>query len=158
MSAGARCFVCSNPLDPERRIGITGRVDAPRPSTDGPRPQRGDATLRMHLPCASYLAAQIMIALHAGWAAGEEMSEPRLPSLRANPADEIGLTPGELRVLQGLAAGLSNAQIAREAGLAAKTVKNMVSRILLKMGASSRTEAAVLALQRGLAGGPVRGV
>ena len=44
----------------------------------------------------------------------------------------------------GLARGLSNRQISREMFLAEKTVKNMVSSILDKLGMARRTEVAVL--------------
>lgn len=97
-----------------------------------------------------------MIALHAGWTAGEEAVGEVLPSLQAHVVDEAGLTPSELRVLEGITAGLTNAEIALRAGLATKTVKNAVSRVLFKLGAASRTEAAVMALQRGLASYPRR--
>ena len=155
--ASARCFVCSDPLSPGRRIGMTGRVDGRR-TTERRRPERGDVTIRMHPPCASYLAAQIMIALHAGWTAGEESLAEALPSLQAHVVDEAGLTPRELRVLEGITEGLTNAEIARRTGLAGKTVKNVVSRVLFKLGAAAHTEAAVVALQRGLASYPQRGV
>jgi hypothetical protein len=44
----------------------------------------------------------------------------------------------------GLAKGLSNRQISQEMFLAEKTVKNMVSTILMKLGMARRTQAAVL--------------
>ena len=55
------------------------------------------------------------------------------------------LTPQELRILDLLADGLTNRQIAAETFLAEKTVKNYVSNLLSKMGMSRRTEAAVYA-------------
>ncbi|MET0911545.1 MAG: response regulator transcription factor [Ilumatobacteraceae bacterium] len=56
-----------------------------------------------------------------------------------------GLSAQERRVLDLLAEGLTNRQIAREMYLAEKTVKNYVSNLLTKMGMSRRTEAAVYA-------------
>jgi hypothetical protein len=44
----------------------------------------------------------------------------------------------------GLSKGLSNRQISQEMFLAEKTVKNMVSTILMKLGMARRTQAAVL--------------
>ncbi len=55
------------------------------------------------------------------------------------------LTPQERRILDLLAEGRTNRQIADEMFLAEKTVKNYVSNLLAKMGMERRTEAAVYA-------------
>lgn len=55
------------------------------------------------------------------------------------------LSEREIEVMGCLARGLSNKQIARELGLAEVTAKLHVSSIFRKTGASSRSEAAVLA-------------
>jgi len=86
-------------------------------------------------------------------AAGHSLLDP---DLRARAADRIRkgpeeddrlkhLTPQEHRILELLADGLTNRQIAEEMFLAEKTVKNYVSNLLSKMGMSRRTEAAVFA-------------
>ena len=56
-----------------------------------------------------------------------------------------GLSPQERRLLDHLAEGLTNPQIAERMNLAEKTVKNYVSQILAKLGMVRRTEAAALA-------------
>jgi DNA-binding NarL/FixJ family response regulator len=61
------------------------------------------------------------------------------------------LTERELVILQRLAQGESNAQIAEALFLAEGTVKNYVSSIIGKLQANDRTHAAILALKRGLA-------
>jgi DNA-binding NarL/FixJ family response regulator len=63
-------------------------------------------------------------------------------------ADE--LTPRELEVLEQLAKGLSNKEIAFHLGIAEKTVRIHMSRILDKLGVSDRTGAVIQAVQRGL--------
>jgi DNA-binding NarL/FixJ family response regulator len=55
------------------------------------------------------------------------------------------LSPQERRILDLLAEGMTNRQIAHEMFLAEKTVKNYVSSLLAKLGMSRRTEAAVYA-------------
>ncbi len=60
------------------------------------------------------------------------------------------LTERELEVLRLLAQGYSNPEIAQRMHLASGTVRNYVSTILQKLGVADRTEAAVVALQRGL--------
>jgi DNA-binding CsgD family transcriptional regulator len=60
------------------------------------------------------------------------------------------LTPRELEILQLVAQGRSNGEIAKQLFISAKTVSVHVSNILAKLGASGRTEAAALARRRGL--------
>jgi len=61
------------------------------------------------------------------------------------------LTERERAILQRLAQGESNSQIADALFLAEGTVKNYVSSIISKLQANDRTHAAILALKRGLA-------
>ncbi len=75
--------------------------------------------------------------------------EPMSPSM----ADIVGtqvLTEREAQVLQLLAQGLANKQIAAHLGISEHTVKFHVSAIYAKLGASSRTEAVRLGVRRGL--------
>lgn len=60
------------------------------------------------------------------------------------------LTGRELQVLRYIAEGASNKAIARALGISAHTVKFHVAAILEKLGASSRTEAAMHAIRLGL--------
>jgi NarL family two-component system response regulator LiaR len=63
------------------------------------------------------------------------------------------LTPRELDVLGLLARGLPNKLIARELGIAERTVKTHVSSILAKLGVTDRTQAALYAVRERLADG-----
>ena len=58
------------------------------------------------------------------------------------------LTPKERELLPLLCQGLSNKQIAQNLYLSVRTVENHLASIYGKLGASSRTEAAVLVLQQ----------
>ena len=60
------------------------------------------------------------------------------------------LTPRELDVLQQLAAGRSNKDIARRLSISEGTAKGHVKSILTKLDAMSRTEAVAVAHKRGL--------
>jgi DNA-binding NarL/FixJ family response regulator len=93
-------------------------------------------------------------------AAGGAVLDPRitarlLPRLaagtaRPGPSRLADLTPRELQVLRGLAAGDSNAAIGDRLGLAEATVKKYVSALLIKLGAENRVQAALLAQGWGL--------
>ncbi|MDR7384308.1 response regulator [Promicromonospora iranensis] len=68
-------------------------------------------------------------------------------SARPLPAD---LTPRELDVLAGLGSGLSNAELAAELMISEATAKTHVSRVLAKLGVTSRVQAAIAARDAGL--------
>jgi two-component system, NarL family, response regulator LiaR len=61
-----------------------------------------------------------------------------------------GLTGREQDVLELIGRGLPNKLIARELGIAEKTVKTHVSAILAKLGVTDRTQAALYAVRNGL--------
>jgi DNA-binding NarL/FixJ family response regulator len=61
------------------------------------------------------------------------------------PRELASLTDQERRILEHVAEGLTNREIAAKMFLAEKTVKNYVSSLLAKLGLERRTQAAVLA-------------
>ena len=70
----------------------------------------------------------------------------------SSPLSELiePLTPRESEVLQMLASGLANKEIATRLAISEHTVKFHVASILGKLGAASRTEAVTLGIRRGL--------
>jgi two-component system response regulator DevR len=83
-------------------------------------------------------------------AAGESLLDPALTDrvlrrLREGPEEEpllASLTNQERRILDQIAEGKTNRQIAEDMYLAEKTVKNYVSNLLTKLGMERRTQAA----------------
>lgn len=60
------------------------------------------------------------------------------------------LTPRETEILDYIAQGFLNKQIAFKLGISEQTIKNHVTSILRKLNANARTEAVVIALKQGL--------
>ena len=84
---------------------------------------------------------------------------PRLPA----PAPDSGrpsepLTAREEMVLACLGEGLSNQQITRRLGIAETTVKTHVSRVLAKLGVTSRVQAAIACRERAAYRGTAAGL
>jgi two-component system, NarL family, response regulator DevR len=90
-------------------------------------------------------------------AAGQSLLDPAVAArarerLRAEPMEDervARLSAQERTILDLIADGLTNRQIATELNLAEKTVKNYVSNLLSKMGMERRTQAAVYAARLG---------
>jgi len=66
------------------------------------------------------------------------------------------LTARETEVLALMAEGLTNQQIAEVLSVAPSTIKSHVQNVILKLGASDRTQAAVLAVKSGIVKRPER--
>jgi DNA-binding NarL/FixJ family response regulator len=78
-----------------------------------------------------------------------EAAERLMREVRA-PESPEALTARETEVLELIARGRANKQIARELFVEEKTVKTHVSHILRKLGVHSRTQAALHAVRTGL--------
>ena len=106
-------------------------------------------------------AAEIIEGIHAA-ARGESLLHPavakrviqefqRMRAAAENAPELIcELTARETEVLRLIADGKRNREIADALFLSEKTVKNYISNILYKLQVNSRTEAALLAVKRGL--------
>lgn len=89
-------------------------------------------------------------ALAAG--ALRRIAEPEQAGAEPGPASALAepLTDRELEILQEMAYGLRNDQIARKLYIAEGTVKSHVHRILQKFGCDDRTQAVVAAIRGGM--------
>jgi len=97
--------------------------------------------------------ARAVRAAHAGETLLDPVVAARLvETLAADDGEEPldRLTPREHEVLVLLGRGFPNKLIARELGVAEKTVKTHVGHVLAKLGVTDRTQAAVVAVRAGL--------
>jgi DNA-binding NarL/FixJ family response regulator len=68
----------------------------------------------------------------------------------AEHATSDALTPAEIDVLRLIAAGHANKQIAHQLSITEDSVKGRVKNILSKLGATDRTQAAMIGVRRGI--------
>ncbi len=103
--------------------------------------------------------AQQLIESIVGTASGNNYIDPKITGKLLNniaqqrqqtTPSHIQLTERELEILQRMARGLSNADIARELYLSEGTVRNYTSAIFARLGVSDRTQAVIVALRYGL--------
>jgi NarL family two-component system response regulator YdfI len=93
-------------------------------------------------------AAAGLIVMHPAEVDG--IFPPAEPASRPLPELAEPLTPREIEILQMLASGLANKEIAARLSISEHTVKFHVASILGKLGAGSRTEAVTLGIRHGL--------
>jgi DNA-binding NarL/FixJ family response regulator len=94
-----------------------------------------------------------------GTASGNNYIDPKITGKLLNnivqqrqplATTHIQLTEREREILQRMARGLSNADIARELYLSEGTVRNYTSALFARLGVSDRTQAVIVALRYGL--------
>ena len=82
--------------------------------------------------------------------AGESLFSPELLERVEHRRKRRNLSLRELEILEMLAKGLTNKEIANVLGISQFTVRNQVSSLSTKLEASDRTEAARVAIEQGL--------
>lgn len=116
----------------------------------------GDGDVRRALAAgvASYLTKDVqhtelldaIRAVHRG----EHYLPAAIQALLDAHGSERELSPREMDVLRLIVKGLPNKEIAWQLGIAEETAKNHVKKILFKLNAMDRTQAATMAISRGL--------
>lgn len=99
------------------------------------------------------LVQALHLVLHGGTYVPPLKPRSEAPAAPASVAPsaawaELPLTPRQKGVLDLLARGLSNKEIARELNIGVDTVKDHVAAVLRALGASSRTQAVLIATQK----------
>jgi two-component system, NarL family, response regulator YdfI len=134
------CVVITAPILPEP-ISITTII------TTGVRGLLPHTVMVEELESAITAVAQGLIVLHPVFS--DRLLVDFFPPI--SPSEEIpSLSDRELQVLDALAIGLSNKQIAAQLYISEHTVKFHISSILTKLQVSSRTEAVTKGIRQGL--------
>lgn len=81
---------------------------------------------------------------------GKTRISPAIAEKLAERMSSHALTARELAVLERIVAGRANKEIASDLDISEATVKSHVNNLLSKLGVSDRTNAATVALQRGI--------
>ena len=81
---------------------------------------------------------------------GKRLMPPEVAERLSEYFPQVALTPREVEVLSFVARGLANKVIAHKLGTANGTIKMHVQNILEKLGASDRTHAVTIAIERGI--------
>jgi DNA-binding NarL/FixJ family response regulator len=130
-------------FDPSARIIVlttyTGDVQAVRALRAGAR----GYVLKGHVHRA---LLETVRAVHAG----QKRIPQEIAAELADHAADDNLTLREIDVLQLIAAGNANKQIADQLSIGEATVKNHVTNILSKLGANDRAHAVTIGLKRGI--------
>jgi len=113
-----------------------------------------------HIPGANFVPIDspnhLLLDSEPGWAHWLAEVRAFLPSDAGDGSTLLGaLSPRQRDILELVAQGRDNMQIAASLGLAEKTVRNQVSAIFRALGVASRAQAIVLARECGLGSAPV---
>lgn len=100
------------------------------------------------------IVAGVRAAAAGGWPISPRIARvvverARRPGRDVDGAPPVSLSARELEVLQLLAEGRGNEEIAKSLYISPRTAKNHVSAVLNKLGVENRTQAAVLAVRGG---------
>lgn len=98
-----------------------------------------------------FLIALAFLALGL-WIGARVIAPPRPAPFDGNPRalETLGISPREREVLEEIAAGRSNKEIARRLGVSPNTVKTHVARLFEKLEAKRRTDAIARARELGI--------
>ncbi len=125
IKVGAAAYATKG-IPPEELIGIIREVSA------------GTYLINDMVMSKPHIATRVLSQFRELTAAGEESSQLFAP-----------LTSREIEILDCIARGLSNKEIANQLSISGQTVKNHITSILSKLQVNDRTMAVIFAIQKG---------
>ncbi len=134
--AGCDAYL-SKPFDPEELEAIVKNLLSKIPSSGG----NGENSAELEKIAKELVEIKAKLDDKLGGSGGITVTPPPI---------KIDLTPREQSVLDLVAQGLMNKEIARELSTSVRNVEKYVSRLFGKTGTNSRTELVRFALQHGL--------
>ena len=134
-------------LYPETKVVMLSGVDEPGLAEEALR-RGAKAFLGKGIDPAD--VAPVLHQVSEGTLVTESFGAPGIAGAAA--ADVFGLTGRESEILEQVASGQSNKQIAGKFWLSEQTIKYHLTNVYRKLGVNSRTEAARFAYEHGLAG------
>ena len=134
-------------LYPETKVVMLSGVDEPGLAEEALR-RGAKAFLGKGIDPAD--VAPVLHQVSEGTLVTESFGAPDIAGAAA--ADVFGLTGRESEILEQVASGQSNKQIAGKFWLSEQTIKYHLTNVYRKLGVNSRTEAARFAYEHGLAG------
>ena len=134
-------------LYPETKVVMLSGVDEPGLAEEALR-RGAKAFLGKGIDPAD--VAPVLHQVSQGTVVTESFGAPGIAGAAA--ADVFGLTGRESEILEQVASGQSNKQIAGKFWLSEQTIKYHLTNVYRKLGVNSRTEAARFAYEHGLAG------
>jgi two-component system, NarL family, response regulator len=141
---GAELIVQLRRTDPEARIIILTSYDADEDIFRAVQAGARGYLLKGTFPDG--MLEQAIRTVHAG----QRLIPPEVANRLAQRLSGPSLTPREIAVLELVAKGLSNREIATALSIGPGTIKTHLERIYVKLGVGDRTAAALTAVQRGL--------
>ncbi len=149
LSGSPGIHISADSSPPALLLLVGDQPDSPRP----PNSLGWRAWGLLPVDCSAEELLAAVKALQHGLLVGDpSLMQPYLPSMVENTEEEPveALTEREAQVLQRLAQGLANKQIAVSLGISEHTVKFHVSAIYSKLGATNRTEAVRIGVRQGI--------
>ena len=137
---GTEAIAAIRRVDPEARIIVLTMYGGDE-----------DIFRAIHAGAASYLLKDALsnelVSTVRRVYAGER---PILPVIAERLASRIGLSPREVDILELIAAGKRNKEIADALGITQETVQTHIKRLFVKLNVTDRTAAVTVALSRGI--------
>ena len=96
-------------------------------------------------------AADLVAAVERAAAGTSQTIETRQAHFRGELQEGFGLTDREMDILEHIAVGVTNEEIARTLFLSINSVKSYIRAAYAKIGATSRSQAVLWAIEHGLA-------